>query len=72
MLLIINPHHMRLIGVPREEMSEDEVYQQMSTHLIRCQASLGAYFELTLDIKRIVRYDSLYALGRENALRTAH
>jgi len=71
-LLIINPHHMRLIGVPREEMSEDEVYQQMSTHLIRCQASLEAYFELTLDIKRIVRYDSLYALGRENALRTAH
>jgi len=71
-LLIINPHHMRLIGVPREEMSEEEVYSQMSTHLVRCQASLEEYFELTLDIKRIVRYESLYALGRENALRTAH
>lgn len=71
-LLIINPHHMRLIGVPREEMSEQEVYNQMTAHLARCQASLEQYFELTLDIKRIVRYDSLYALGRENALRTAH
>ena len=63
---------MRLIGVPREEMSEEAVYKHMSLHLERCQASLEAYFELTLDIKRIVRYDSLYALGRENALRMAH
>ena len=71
-LLIINPHHMRLIGVPREEMSEQEVYEQMNTHLSRCRASREEYFELTLDIKRVVRYDSLYALGRENLLRTAH
>ena len=71
-LLIINPHHMRLLGVPREEMSEQEIYNQMTTHLARCQASLEEYFELTLDIKRVVRYDSLYALGRENLLRTAH
>ena len=71
-LLIINPHHMRLIGVPRGEMSVEEVYGCMAAHLERCQASLEEYFELTLDIKRIVRYDSLYALGRENALRTAH
>lgn len=71
-LLIINPHHMRLLGLPREEMSRQEVADQMKTHLDRCQASLEAYFELTLNIKRIVSYDSLYALGRENALRTAH
>lgn len=71
-LLIINPHHMRLLGLPREEMTADEVYAHMETHLSRCQASLEQYFELTLDIKRIVRYDSLYALSRENALRTAH
>jgi len=71
-LLIINPHHMRLLGVPREEMTPQEVAEQMKMHLSRCQASLEAYFELTLDIKRVVSYDSLYALGRENALRTAH
>ncbi|MGN0989901.1 MAG: hypothetical protein ACI4O4_00440, partial [Candidatus Ventricola sp.] len=71
-LLIINPHHMRLLGLPREEMTRDEVCAQMTAHLNRCQASLEAYFELTLDIKRIVGYDSLYALGRENILRTAH
>lgn len=71
-LLIINPHHMRLLGLPREEMSEQEVAEHMKTHLGRCQASLEAYFELTLDIKRIVSYESLYALGRENILRTAH
>jgi len=71
-LLIINPHHMRLLGVPREEMSEQEVYEHMNMHLARCRASLDEYFELTLDIKRVVRYESLYALGRENSLRTAH
>ncbi len=71
-LLIINPHHMRLLGMPREEMSRQEVLDQMTTHLSRCQASLEAFFELTLDIKRVVDYDSLYALSRENGLRMAH
>ncbi len=71
-LLIINPHHMRLIALPREEMTKDEVYEQMVAHMARCQASLEQYFELTLTIKRIVLYDDLYALSRENALRTAH
>ena len=71
-LLIINPHHMRLIGLPCVEMTADEVYAQMMMHLEHCQEALSEYFELTLNIKRVVRYDSLYALGRENALRTAH
>lgn len=71
-LLIINPHHMRLLGLPREEMTKQDACAMMSAHLARCQASLEAYFELTLDIKRVVGYDSLYALGRDNALRTAH
>ncbi|MBQ7053310.1 MAG: hypothetical protein IJN79_11010 [Clostridia bacterium] len=71
-LLIINPHHMRLIGVPREDMTQEEVYAQMQMHLSRCQASLESYFELSRDIKRIVGYESLYALGRENGLRNAH
>ena len=71
-LLIINPHHMRLIGMPRESMTQDEVYAQMMMHMERCQEALDEYFELTLNIKRVVRYDSLYALGRENAVRTAH
>lgn len=71
-LLIINPHHMRLLGLPKEEMSAEEVNAQMNMHLQRCRASLEQYFELTLDIKRVVGYDSLYALSRENALRTAH
>ena len=71
-LLIINPHHMRLIAMPREEMTKEDVYEQMVAHLVRCQASLEQYFELTLTIKRVVPYDDLYALSRENALRTAH
>lgn len=71
-LLIINPHHMRLLGLPKESMTKEEAYRQMEVHLMRCRASLADYFELTLDIKRIVPYDSLYALSRENALRTAH
>ena len=64
MLLIINPHHMRLIGMPRGEMTADEVYSQMMLHIDRCREALDEYFELTLTIKRVVRYDSLYALGR--------
>lgn len=71
-LLIINPHHMRLLGLPREEMTAEEVKNQMTTHLMRCQGCLEQYFELTMSVKRIVQYDTLYALGRENALRTAH
>lgn len=71
-LLIINPHHMRLLGLPREAMSAEEVVARMNAHLARCRGSLEQYFELTLDIKRVVGYDTLYALGRENALRTAH
>ena len=71
-LLIINPHHMRLLGIPRTDMTAEEVAMQMETHLARGKASLEAYFELQLNIKRIVGYDSLYALGRENCLRVAH
>ena len=71
-LLIINPHHMRLLGLPRVPMTVDEVSQQMNGHLARCQTSLDEFFELELSIKRIVPYECLYALGRENALRTAH
>ena len=71
-LLIINPHHMRLLAVPKEDMTAEEVARQMETHLARGKASLEAYFELKLDVKRIVKYESLYALGRENCLRVAH
>lgn len=71
-LLIINPHHMRLLGLPRVPMTRSEVQEQVTLHLERCQASLSSYFELMLDIKRIVSYDSLYALSEENAMRTAH
>ena len=44
----------------------------MMLHIRRCQEALEEYFELTLTVKRVVRYDNLYALGQENALRTAH
>ena len=71
-LLIINPHHMRLIALPRREMTREQLYEEMVAQLSRCQANLEEYFELTLNVKRVVQYDSLYALGQENAMRTAH
>lgn len=71
-LLIINPHHMRMLGIPTREMPSEEVYARVKQHLSRCEELLRGYFELTLDIKRIVSYENLYALGRENAVRTAH
>lgn len=71
-LLIINPHHMRLIALPQREMTREELYEEMVAQLSRCQTNLEEYFELTLNVKRVVQYDSLYALGQENAMRTAH
>ena len=70
-LLVINPHHMRLIGIPRVDMDAEEAYARMLTHLKRCEICLDEHFELALNIKRVVRYDSLYALSRENRLRMA-
>ena len=70
-LLVINPHHMRLIGIPRVDMDVEEAYTRMLTHLKRCETCLDEHFELALNIKRVVRYDSLYALSRENRLRMA-
>ena len=71
-LLIINPHHMRMVGLPTREMTADEVNTRLKQHLTRCEGMLKEYFELTLDVKRIVSYADVYALGRENAMRTAH
>ena len=71
-LLVINPHHMRLIMVPREEMTLDALYERMQAHLARCEQALAECFELTLKVKRIVRYENLYALGMENIARIAH
>lgn len=71
-VLIINPHHMRLLGLPRVPMTMEEARCEVAEHLERCRESLEAYFELTLDIKRIVPYESLYALSKENAMRMAH
>ena len=71
-LLVINPHHMRLIGVPRIDMTRTQLYEQMLMHLDRCERCLSENFELTLSVKRVVQYDDLYALSKENKLRMAH
>ena len=71
-LLVINPHHTRLIALPREDMELDELYARMEAHLAACEQALDECFELTLQIKRIVRYENLYALGMENGARIAH
>ena len=71
-LLIINPHHMRLIGVPRIDMDQTELYGRMLTHIEHCERCLEEHFELTLSVKRVVQYESLYALSKENKLRMAH
>ena len=71
-LLIINPHHMRIIGVPRVDMTTEDVYAQVAMHLESCQRSLEEFFELELEIKRIVPHESLYAFSKDNALRIAH
>ena len=71
-LLVINPHHMRLIGVPRIDMDQTELYGRMLTHIEHCERCLEEHFELTLSVKRVVQYESLYALSKENKLRMAH
>ncbi|MBQ8093033.1 MAG: hypothetical protein IJ242_05595 [Clostridia bacterium] len=71
-LLMINPHHMRLMMIPFVDMSKEDVYASMVAHLERCQTSLEQYFELTMNIRRMNAYDSLYELASENLQRTAH
>ena len=48
-LLIINPHHMRLLAAPREEMSKEEAYDRMMAHLASCQANLRTVFRADAD-----------------------
>ena len=71
-LLMINPHHLRLLSVPRSPKNEDDVYASMLEHLHHCESNLENYFELSMNIRRVVSYGNLYALGEENARRNAH
>lgn len=71
-MLMINPHHMRLLMVPLVDIARDDLYAAMVAHLEQCQTSLEQYFELTMNIRRMNAYDDLYALSAENFQRTAH
>ncbi len=71
-LLMINPHHMRILAIPNKKLSEDDVYAEMVSHLEECQTNLEQFFELTMNIRRMHAYDSLYELALENLQRTAH
>jgi len=44
----------------------------MVSHLEECRTNLEQYFELTMNIRRMHAYSSLYELALENLQRTAH
>ncbi len=65
-LLILNPHHMRLIAVPKRDVNENDCYVHMMAYLATCRHHLEQYFELSLNIKQVVTYSSLYQLIDDN------
>lgn len=71
-MLMINPHHMRILAIPTTDISEKDVYAEMVSHLENCRTNLEQYFELTMNIRRMNAYKSLYELALENLQRTAH
>ena len=71
-MLMINPHHMRILAIPHKDISEKDVYAEMVSHLEECRTNLEQYFELTMNIRRMHAYSSLYELALENLQRTAH
>ncbi|MBR1710744.1 MAG: hypothetical protein IJ719_18290 [Clostridia bacterium] len=71
-LLMINPHHMRLMMIPLGDISAEDLYARMVTHLERCETNLEQFFELTMNIRRIQTYSNLYEFAAENLQKTAH
>lgn len=71
-LLMINPHHLRLLMIPNNEMTTENSYTHLLTHIDHCQNYLEQFFELTLNIKRVLSYDNIFKLGIDNYERYAH
>ena len=71
-LLTLNPHHMRLLGLPGGPCSETEAYEMMICHLSEARKTLAQCFDMTMMLRRVNSYRSLFACSRENASRIAH
>ena len=71
-LLTLNPHHMRLLGLPGGPCSETEAYEMMIRHLSEARKTLAQCFDMTMMLRRVNSYRSLFACSRENASRVAH
>lgn len=61
-LHMINPHHMRMLALPKKKMDESELETLMQEHLSNAQEDLKEYFDLEMDVHHISMYDSFFAL----------
>ena len=66
-LNMINPHHMRMLALPKQEIDAMTLETLMQEHLMNAQEDLKEYFDLEMDVHRISIYDSFYALCAANA-----
>ncbi len=71
-LLILNPHHMRLLAIATGQASEMEVYAAALERLSTARRVLRRYFDMSLLLKRVNSYTDLNACLRESELRLTH
>lgn len=63
-LHVINPHHMRMLGLPKVKLDEFSVRTLTQEHLHLAQEEIKEYFDLDMDIHWLTIFDSLYECSR--------
>lgn len=68
-LHVINPHHMRMLALPKREMDAATLETLTQEHLEAAQEDLKEYFDLEMDVRRISVFDSFAALCLANEVK---
>lgn len=61
-LHMINPHHMRMLALPKQPTNAATLEMLTQAHLANAQEDLKEYFDLDMDVHHISMYDTFYAL----------
>lgn len=61
-LQVLNPHHMRLLAYPKTQMTAGEVELHTKNHMLVAKEDLKEFFDLDMEIRKCIVYESLYAL----------
>lgn len=66
-LHMLNPHHMRMLALPKAPIDASTLEMLTQEHLANAQEDLKEYFDLEMDVHHISVYDSFYALCASRA-----